>query len=405
MDNCPGCGTGEFEPLMTVDSAPISCATLFRTKAEAAGSGSCRIEIVMCLRCSHIWNRAFQADSVTKYTGDYHSSVTQSPQARQYQKSLARELDDLVGLGGRTVMEIGCGDGFFLSELSSLGAMALGYEPSSTFDTADTISGIRVKNGYFDFDGAPGSEPSADVVIMRHVLEHLPHPIDVVRSFRSGLFQEPRPEFLFIEVPNSYQLLSEDLYFDFYNDHIQYFSTASLTSLISAAGWMPLAAMGTEREFIRMLFKNSDYGSEPPMGQGQAIDGTDAPDVMSVALAFKKDYLAWVRRLKEVIDGQSAQGNKVAVWGAGARGISLLSGLREAGAPISYIVDSDPVKHGKYVPLANLPVYSADHLKSDPVECVLVSSYTFFNEISSQLRWFSEQGGKIIKVYPNPEVV
>jgi novobiocin biosynthesis protein NovU/D-mycarose 3-C-methyltransferase len=137
----------------------------------------------------------------------------------------------------------------------------------------------------------------------------------------------------------------------------------------------------------------------------QGTDGANAPDVVSAAFTFKDDYAAWLERLREVISGQLADGSRLAVWGAGARGISLLSGLRDAGAPISYIVDSDPAKHGKYVPLVNLPVYSAEHLKSDPVDCVLISSYTFFDEIASQLRWFSEQGGKIIKVYPVPEVV
>ncbi len=69
-----------------------------------------------------------------------------------------------------------------------------------------------------------------------------------------------------------------------------------------------------------------------------------------------------------------------------------------------YVVDSDPNKHGKYLPLLRRPVFSPEQLRLKPVDCVLVTSYTYFDEILAQLDWFRASGGNVIRVYPTPEV-
>ena len=107
-----------------------------------------------------------------------------------------------------TVMEIGCGDGYFLKSLKDLGAHAIGYEPSSTYNLARSKEGINVVNDFFPFDSNIELDQKVDVVIMRHVLEHLASPRDALVSLGEGRFAGKSPEFLLIEVPNSSQLIS-----------------------------------------------------------------------------------------------------------------------------------------------------------------------------------------------------
>ena len=114
---CPVCGAMDSEPLQTVEKAPVACGSLFPSSESAGLAEMCRLEFVLCLKCSHIWNSAHQDRQTTQYNEDYYSSKAVSQQAQGYQQSLAEDLDRMIGLSGKTVVEIGCGEGLFLENL------------------------------------------------------------------------------------------------------------------------------------------------------------------------------------------------------------------------------------------------------------------------------------------------
>jgi hypothetical protein len=405
IQRCPVCGWEIWETLQLVEHAPISCGRLFPTLEAAVQAGECRLEVALCTSCGHIWNAAYRDRSTTAYDQDYYSSKITSLQAREYQEELAVQLDESVHLTGKTVVEIGCGDGFFLTSLASHGAKVVGFEPSSTFDIAQSQPGVEVIHETFDFDATQVFSADVDLVVMRHVLEHLAWPDRALRSLRTNSFGCPGPEFLFLEVPNVLQLLEDSLYFDFYNDHIHYFSYASLSKLLRSAGWMPYAQFGTSDEFLRLVCVNATFsstkGREPNAHEGPQ----ETESIVPAARIFREDFNRWKGRLVEAMEPYLGKDKHVAVWGAGSRGVALLSGVGLPGDSYDYVVDSDPHKHGKYLPMINQPIHSPDQLRRDPVDCVLVTSYTYFDEILAQLDWFLSDGGRVVKVYPIPEVV
>ena len=404
-ETCPACDGSAMEPLLAVERAPVSCAQLFPTLEAAVVAGQCRVEIVLCPSCGHIWNAAHQEGRTSLYNEDYYSSFTCSIQARQYQEALARQLDNLIGLDDKTVVEIGCGDGFFLGSLSDLGATAIGFEPSSTFEAASQQPRVAVFNDSFQFEGEGRVNHSVDLVVMRHVLEHVTSPEEILASLRGKSFCGPVPKYLLLEVPNALQLLLDNLYFDFYNDHVHYFSHTSLGRLLDSAGWKPLASLGASDEFIRLVCVNSAYAPDhaTPIVDGQAL--VEPESVTLAARDFRENFGRWKQDLTGIIAAQREAGRSIAVWGAGARGIALLCGLGLDADSLAYVVDSDSNKHGKYLPVVNLSVKPVDQLQQEPVDCVLVTSYTYFDEILNQLDWFRASRGKVIKVYPTPELV
>jgi hypothetical protein len=403
--SCPVCSAQQGEILLSVEHAPVSCGALFPSGNAAASADQCRLDITFCSACGHVWNAAHQTAPESLYGDDYYSSFTASSQAQEYQESLAKEVDRRVQVADKTVVEIGCGDGFFLETLSSMGATAIGFEPSSTFELADARPGIQVHHRYFSFDGASrDAVGKADIVAMRHVLEHLASPRGVLKSIREDAFDPPGPELLLLEVPNAAQLLMDSLYFDFYNDHVQYFSYGSLSLLARNTGWTPLVRLGCGGEFLRLLCVNDSHQAEPtPTADPPGLDPKEA--MVSAAESFRTGFQEWKRRLTALVAQQTEGGGRIAVWGAGARGVSLLSGLGLPGDTYQYLVDADPHKRGKFVPLIPRPICPPEQLRTDPVDCILVTSYTYFEEILGQLDWFRSQGGKVIRVYPTPELV
>ena len=360
---------------------------------------------MLCTSCGHVWNAAHNDDPSIIYNEHYYSSFTASSQAREYQDLLAKDLDRLVGLGGKTVLEIGCGDGYFLQSMSTLGASAIGFEPSSTFDLAKTQPGVEVFHEQYCFDGTSKVGAKVDVVVMRHVLEHMNSPGYALESLRSNCSGPAPPQYLLTEVPNAYRLLRDNLYFDFYNDHVHYFSYGSLSHFLGKAGWVPMARVETNDEFLGLVAENSSYG--PGRTTHLELDGSelDRGPILSEAKRFRQGFENWKLRLTKLVAGLKNQGDRIAVWGAGARGVSLLTGLGLPAHTYDYVVDSDPNKHGKYLPVVNLPICSPDQLRRAPVDCVMVTTYTFFDEVLRELDLFRSSGGKVIRVYPTPEIV
>lgn len=135
--------------------------------------------------------------------------------------------------GAATVCEVGCSGGWALKALQRRGYTVKGYELSATTSRlARERLGLDVVTGEFTAAGEP-----FDVVVMRHVLEHTLSPVDQLAAAAARL---TRGGLLFVVVPNGASLSSRLLgqHWSWYIPpaHLWYFTTASLTRLVGAAG-------------------------------------------------------------------------------------------------------------------------------------------------------------------------
>jgi SAM-dependent methyltransferase len=94
------------------------------------------------------------------------------------------------------VLDIGCGDGFFLSRLRELGFIEIqGIDPSETFLSRCRDKGLSVeKKDLFDLK----REPRFDLVLLIEVLEHLEEPRKAIEVIRSILREDGK---LLLTVP------------------------------------------------------------------------------------------------------------------------------------------------------------------------------------------------------------
>ncbi len=89
-------------------------------------------------------------------------------------------IRQLEGMPVGTALEIGCGAGDMLLSMRALGWQAIGIDfDSGAVDTAKG-KGLDVRLG--DLSTQSFSEASFDVVLMNHVIEHLPYPIETLRE-------------------------------------------------------------------------------------------------------------------------------------------------------------------------------------------------------------------------------
>jgi hypothetical protein len=93
------------------------------------------------------------------------------------------------------------------------------------------------------------------------------------------------------------------------------------------------------------------------------------------------------------LDSEARRGRRVAIWGAGAKGVLTLSMVDTSS--VAYLVDVDPVKHGRYTPVSRLQVSPPDRIESDPVDTVIITALAYKDEIARDLRQKHGFEGKI----------
>lgn len=145
-----------------------------------------------------------------------------------------RHAQKLLGTKRFTVLDVGCGTGWTSSIWARHGAEVTGLEPS-----APRARIARERHGFTvieSFVEGLATDLLFDVVIIRHVLEHLEHPLQVITSLRAHLKENG---LLLVIVPNIDcigTLLFREHWTWVLPYHCHFFTPPSLKALLTRAG-------------------------------------------------------------------------------------------------------------------------------------------------------------------------
>jgi hypothetical protein len=90
-------------------------------------------------------------------------------------------------------------------------------------------------------------------------------------------------------------------------------------------------------------------------------------------------------------------------YGAAAKGNTLLNYCGVKKDLISFVVDANPSKQGKYLPGSHIPVVCEEQLKKFYPDFVIIFPWNLRVEIMNQLSYVRDWGGKFI--IPIPSVI
>ncbi len=262
--------------------------------------------------------------------------------------------------------------------------MAFGFEPSPTYSLAKNYSSAVVFNDYFYPHRTYPRLPQINFFILRHVIEHLADPFTYIKNLNDHYDTSTNRKALYLEAPDAAFLIMNHLYFDFYADHPFYFTENFLGNFLRGTGWVDICRLDMKnREFLCIL--SSGRNDDVYIGAVQP----EAP-LLHVTRTFLRDYQSRKDTLRQTLQTIKDRGNRIGAWG-----ITLLASLGAAHDFFSYVIDSDHNKQNRYIPISGTPIVPADILEREPVDYLIVTSYTFVNEISELIR---ARYGNIVKI-------
>jgi len=365
------------------------------------------LRVWVCERCFLVQLQEYvsPAEIFTEYA--YFSSYSTSwlKHAKDYTDMAAARF----GLDGRSrVVEIASNDGYLLQYFVEKGIPVLGVEPAANVAKAAVERGVPTVVRFFGQETAgdlvrdPGP---ANLIVGNNVLAHVPD----VNDFVGGLKILLAPDgVVTMEFPHLWRLMDENQFDTIYHEHFSYLSFTTVIEIFSAHGLriFDVDRIPTHGGSLRIYAGHAGTirAEEPAVAalrtaeEAQGFRSTEryasfAPRVEETKRALL-DFLIETRRA----------GKSVAAYGAPGKGNTLLNYCGIRTDFVDYAVDRNPYKHGRYTPGTHIPIFPPERIRETRPDYVLILPWNLKDEITEQLAYVREWGGRFVVPIPSVDV-
>jgi SAM-dependent methyltransferase len=375
---CPCCFSKGMKIFHELENVPVNSVLNLKTYDQAASFPRGKIILAFCESCGFISNVAFDS-TLLEYSAEYESTQIFSSTYTSFARHQAEQLIERHGLRGKDLLEIGCGNGEFLTLLCELGDnCGLGFDPAYKEGRVEGRNGIQVKF-IKDFYSEKYAEHLADFIYCRMTLEHIPTAGDFVGMVRRSIRKHP-DVLVFFQVPDVTRILRECAFEDIYYEHCSYFSPGSLARLFRNSDFEVLKLEKIyDDQYVTIDARPVNGGFLNMLPEEEDLDRLKSL-IEAFTEKFQKKFYEW----KERIDNYYTEGRRVVVWGSGSKGVTFLTTLG-INNEIEYVVDINPYRQGCYMVGTGHRVIAPDFLKEYKPDVVIAMNAIYRNEINKDL--------------------
>jgi len=402
---CRSCGHIGLKPILDLGRMPLSDRLLTDSQIREP-EGKYPLEVAYCPECSLV--QILQTVPPEKlFCEDYPYYSSFSDTLLEHSRRNVLSLIKSRGLSSNSfVVELASNDGYLLKNYVERGIPCLGIDPAEGPARAAEKIGIPTLCDFFSQELAErlvNEGRRADVIHANNVLAHVADTNGFVEGIRILLKDNG---VAVIEVPYVRDLIDNCEFDTIYHEHLCYFSVMSLNKLFRR-----------HRLFLNGVTRLSIHGGslrlyvEPREQVGDSVrellaEETKAGvDQHSYYAKFSKAVESIRKSVQQLLCKLKREGNRIAAYGAAAKGTIMLNYIGAGPDLIDFVVDRNIHKQGKYMPGVHIPICDPRKLLQDMPDYVIILTWNFKDEILSQQSAFREKGGKFIIPVPKLVVV
>jgi methylation protein EvaC len=405
-DSCAFCGGHSLEQI--IDFGDVALAGGFVKPEQFAAEPRYRLRVFFCVDCC-----ALQLPDIIDPTQLFASYFYFSSAIRSLREHFHDYASEVVArfLEPRkaTVVEIGCNDGVLLKPLADHGVRTLvGVDPAKNVVQAIADPRINVFNDFFGSATAAAVRSQhgpADLIVANNVYAHIPDINDVTRGVAELLADDGVFAFEVHHLGSVLQGLQYDM---IYHEHLYYYSLLALENHFRRHGLavfdlkrIPIHG-GSIRYYVckagsrraktvsnRVLLLRQDEAS-------QGLGSVRTFKHFAAEIALRRDALmSYVERARKA-------GKRIAGYGASGRANTIIQYCGIDRSHMEYMIDDAPAKWGYYTPGSHFEIRSADALRTDRPDYLIVFAWGYLSEIAEKCKPYLDGGGRLLT--PLPEV-
>lgn len=308
------------------------------------------------------------------------------------------------------VIEVASNDGYLLQYFKEKNIPVMGIEP--TANTAEVAMGKGIKT-VTEFFGAELADRfsnhwnvKADLLLGNNVLAHVPDIVDFVAGMKIILKEDG---VITMEFPHLMQLVENNQFDTIYHEHFSYLSFNTVKQIFEVQGLklFDVEEIPTHGGSLRI------YATHKENQQQQISENVNMllEKEISKGMNSQKYYTNFQQKalkikldLTDFLVEQKRINKIVAAYGAAAKGNTLLNFCGIKNDLIDFVVDANPHKQNKFLPASHIPVVNEEHLKNNKPDYVIIFPWNLRKEITAQLNYIKEWGGKFVTAIPELEI-
>ncbi len=407
---CRSCGESNLQMILSLGRTPLANALITADELDQPES-TYPLELVLCPDCTLV--QITETVPPERLFREYFYFSSFSDTVLQHARELAERIIKSRHLNGKSlVMEVASNDGYLLQNYKRAGISVLGIEPAVNIArVAREERDVETVCDFFSESLARefrASDRAADVIHAHNVLAHVADLNGFVQGLALALKDDGAAV---IEVPYVKDMIDRCEFDTIYHEHLCYFSLTALDNLFRRHGLrvqdvnqtqihggslqifvektVTAKALGQSENVSRMLEAERDSGmcqADFYLGFGAKVE------------KLRTELLALLRELKQ-------KGKRIAVYGASAKGSTLLNYFGIGRETLDFVADRSTVKQGLFTPGTHLPIHSPAKLLEAMPDYVMLLTWNFADEILAQQGEYRRRGGRFIIPIPEMKIV
>ena len=338
----------------------------------------------------------------------YFSSYSDSwvEHARQFADSAISRWDLDAG---SLVVEIASNDGYLLQHFAARGIPVLGIEPAANVAEVALSRGIPTRTEFFTTALATQLEAegiAADVIVGNNVLAHVPELNDFISGVRALLRPSGVASFEFPQLLAMFELASFDT---IYHEHFSYFSLLSVETAFQRHRMrvVDVELLPTHGGSYRVsvCHEAASHESTPRVEQQRGAEAAAGLGSSSAYQRFAEQSRARADSVCRFLDDVRGRGERVAAYGAAAKGNTLLNYCSVSTDDVAYVVDRNPHKQGLVLPGSHLPIRDPAVLLEDRPDHLLILPWNLSAEIREQVAPRCDWNMSFVTTVPHARVL
>jgi SAM-dependent methyltransferase len=393
---CRFCGA----PLQAVfaDLGMSPLANSFLSAEQANGmEPNYPLRALVCGNCFLVQLEEFETPEQIFSDYAYFSSYSSSwlEHCRRY----VEQMTERMGLsGGSQVVEIASNDGYLLQFFAGRRIPVLGIEPAANVAEVALDKGIPTRVEFFGRETARMlvGEATADLLIGNNVLAHVPDLNDFVAGMRILLAPSG---VITMEFPHLMRLIDEQQWDTIYHEHFSYFSFLTASRLFEAHGLrlFDVEELPTHGGSLRVYgchAKDEQKAESQAARELRERERAAGYEILDTYLGFGRKVERDKREILRFLISLKEKRLRLVGYGAPAKGNTLLNYCGVSRDFIDYTCDLNPHKQGHFLPGSHIPIRPPEVIREDEPDVVLILPWNLKEEISEQLSFIREWGGR-----------
>ncbi|MBO0882610.1 MAG: class I SAM-dependent methyltransferase [Mycobacterium sp.] len=403
---CRLCGTELTRTFVDLGMSP-PCESYLSADQLDQGETFYPLHVRVCESCLLVQLPAYLAaeDIFSHYA--YFSSYSDSWVA--HAKRFVDGAVERLGLGDDSfIVEVASNDGYLLQHAVARGIRSLGIEPAANVAEAAAAKGVPTEVLFLGAGtGADVADRhgKADLVVANNVFAHVPDIVDFARGLRALVADTGRVS---IEIPHLLRLVADREYDTIYHEHFSYLSLLTTQRVLATAGLtvVDVEELPTHGGSLRTWSAPTESAGEPSSAVAKVLadEATAGLDTVEGHAAFAATVAGVRNDFVDFLIECSRKQLTVAGYGAPGKGNTLLNHCGVRSDLLSFTVDRNPFKHGKFLPGTHIPIHPVEKIAQEKPDYVVILPWNLREEISAQLEYVREWGGHLVVPLPSLDI-